>query len=108
MPKTAALILAAGKGTRMHSDKPKVLQTLLGEPMLACVLEALRPVFGEDVWIVAGHRADLVQAAFPQARFVLQKEQLGHGPRPAAGLARADRSGLQPSAGGQRRCALAF
>ena len=79
MPKTAALILAAGKGTRMHSDKPKVLQTLLGEPMLACVLEALRPVFGEDVWIVAGHRADLVQAAFPQARFVLQKEQLGTG-----------------------------
>jgi bifunctional UDP-N-acetylglucosamine pyrophosphorylase/glucosamine-1-phosphate N-acetyltransferase len=79
MPKTAALILAAGKGTRMHSDKPKVLQTLLGEPMLACVLEALRPVFGEDVWIVTGHRADLVRAAFPDARFVLQEEQLGTG-----------------------------
>ena len=71
MPKNAALILAAGKGTRMHSDRPKVLQTLLGEPMLACVIEALRPVFAEDVWIVAGHRAEMVQAAFPDARFVL-------------------------------------
>jgi N-acetylglucosamine-1-phosphate uridyltransferase (contains nucleotidyltransferase and I-patch acetyltransferase domains) len=76
MPKNAALILAAGKGTRMHSDRPKVLQTLLGEPMLACVIEALRPVFAEDVWIVAGHRAEMVQAAFPDARFVLQDSSL--------------------------------
>jgi len=79
MPKNAALILAAGKGTRMHSDRPKVLQTLLGAPMLACVTAALRPVFADDVWIVAGHRADMVQAAFPDARFVLQEEQLGTG-----------------------------
>ena len=79
MPKNAALILAAGKGTRMHSDRPKVLQTLLGEPMLACVVEALRPVFAEDIWIVAGHRAEMVQAAFPDARFVLQEQQLGTG-----------------------------
>ena len=38
MLQTAALILAAGKGTRMHSDKPNVLQTVLGEPMLRYVL----------------------------------------------------------------------
>ena len=79
MPKNAALVLAAGKGTRMHSDRPKVLQTLLGAPMLACVMEALRPIFAEDVWIVAGHRAELVEAAFPDARFVLQEQQLGTG-----------------------------
>lgn len=79
MPKNAALILAAGKGTRMHSDRPKVLQTLLGAPMLACVTEALRPVFADDVWIVAGHRAEMVRAAFPDARFVLQEQQLGTG-----------------------------
>lgn len=79
MPKNAALILAAGRGTRMHSDKPKVLQTLLGEPMLACVLEALRPVFGEEIWIVAGHKASMLEAAFPEARFVIQAEQLGTG-----------------------------
>ncbi|MDD4701954.1 MAG: bifunctional UDP-N-acetylglucosamine diphosphorylase/glucosamine-1-phosphate N-acetyltransferase GlmU [Desulfovibrio sp.] len=79
MPKNAALILAAGKGTRMHSDKPKVLQTMLGEPMLACVIEALRPVFAEDVWIVTGHRADMVQAAFPHMPHVFQEQQLGTG-----------------------------
>lgn len=79
MPKNAALILAAGKGTRMHSDKPKVLQTMLGEPMLACVLAALRPVFADDVWVVTGHRADMVQAAFPEVPHVLQEQQLGTG-----------------------------
>ena len=79
MPKNAALILAAGKGTRMHSDRPKVLQTILGEPMLACVRAALRPVFAEDVWMVVGHRAQMVEAAFPDARLVFQTEQLGTG-----------------------------
>ena len=42
-----ALILAAGKGTRMHSKKPKVLHTILGEPLLGHVAGALRPLFGE-------------------------------------------------------------
>ncbi len=79
MPKNAALVLAAGKGTRMHSDRPKVLQTLLGTPMLACVLQALRPIFADDIWVVAGHRAELVRAAFPEARFIVQEQQLGTG-----------------------------
>jgi bifunctional UDP-N-acetylglucosamine pyrophosphorylase/glucosamine-1-phosphate N-acetyltransferase len=76
-----ALILAAGKGTRMHSDTPKVLQSLLEEPMLAYVYKALAPVFGEAIWTVVGHRADMVRAAFPEheARFVLQERQLGTG-----------------------------
>lgn len=79
MSKSAALILAAGKGTRMHSDRPKVLQTLLGEPMLAYVREALTPIFGDDIFMVVGHRAEMVQTAFPHARFVHQVEQLGTG-----------------------------
>ncbi|MDR3320773.1 MAG: bifunctional UDP-N-acetylglucosamine diphosphorylase/glucosamine-1-phosphate N-acetyltransferase GlmU [Desulfovibrio sp.] len=79
MPKTAALVLAAGKGTRMHSDNPKVLQTLLGEYMLTYVLAALRPHFGEDIWIVAGHQARMLESAFPRGRFVFQAEQLGTG-----------------------------
>ena len=76
-----ALILAAGKGTRMHSRKPKVLHTILGEPLLGHVAEALRPLFGEAVWAVIGHEADMVRAAFAgrQLRFVEQKEQLGTG-----------------------------
>ena len=73
MLQTAALILAAGKGTRMHSDKPKVLQTVLGEPMLRYVLEAVRPVFDGRVLVVVGHQAGMVEAAFPDASFVHQE-----------------------------------
>ena len=81
MVNDAALILAAGKGTRMHSDKPKVLQTLLGEPMLRYVQDALRPLFGQRIWTVVGHQAQMVQAAFADddMRFVLQEQQLGTG-----------------------------
>lgn len=77
----AALILAAGKGARMHSHKPKVLQTLLGEPMLGYVLHSLRPIFGRNIWTVIGHQAEMVRAAFAgeDMRFVLQDEQLGTG-----------------------------
>lgn len=80
-----ALILAAGKGTRMHSPKPKVLQTLLGEPLLAHVLAAVRPLFGDAVWAVIGHEAAMVRSAFAESsglgpiRFVEQTEQLGTG-----------------------------
>ncbi len=75
----SALVLAAGKGTRMHSDRPKVLHTLLGEPMLWYVLEAVRTLAGQGAYTVIGHGADLVRKQFPDERFILQKEQLGTG-----------------------------
>lgn len=79
--KTGALVLAAGKGTRMHSDKPKVLQRLLEEPMLAYVLRAAEPLFGDRLWTVIGHGAEQIRAAFPdrEGRFILQERQLGTG-----------------------------
>ncbi|WP_316898668.1 bifunctional UDP-N-acetylglucosamine diphosphorylase/glucosamine-1-phosphate N-acetyltransferase GlmU [Pseudodesulfovibrio indicus] len=79
--KTTALVLAAGKGTRMHSAKAKVLQTLLNEPMLFYVYEALSPMMQERILTVVGHDADGVRAAFPSMadRFVVQEEQLGTG-----------------------------
>lgn len=84
MPHDAALILAAGKGTRMRSPRPKVLQELLAEPMLAYVLAALGPVFAgadgsEAVWAVVGHGADEVEAAFPGLAAIRQEQQLGTG-----------------------------
>ena len=81
MAKEAALILAAGKGTRMHSHKPKVLQTLLGEPMLRYVLEALRPLLDTDIWTVIGHQAPMVREALAREdmRYVEQAQQLGTG-----------------------------
>jgi bifunctional UDP-N-acetylglucosamine pyrophosphorylase / glucosamine-1-phosphate N-acetyltransferase len=77
---TIAVILAAGKGTRMHSDKPKVLQTLLGETMLGLVAGAVRTVAAQ-VLTVVGHGQDMVGKVHPElaAGFVLQEQQLGTG-----------------------------
>ena len=92
-----ALILAAGKGTRMHSKKPKVLHTILGEPLLGHVAGALRPLFGEAVWAVIGHEADMVRAAFAgrDLRLVEQKEQLGTGHALMVALPELKRAGMK-------------
>lgn len=82
MEKTiGAVVLAGGKGTRMHSEEPKVLRTLLGEPMLGYVLAALAPLFEDRVHVVVGHGADKVRAVCPAgaARFAIQEPQLGTG-----------------------------
>ncbi|HWR04437.1 MAG TPA: bifunctional UDP-N-acetylglucosamine diphosphorylase/glucosamine-1-phosphate N-acetyltransferase GlmU [Humidesulfovibrio sp.] len=77
---TIAVILAAGKGTRMHSDKPKALQTLLGETMLGCVAATAAQV-AASVLTVVGHGHELVRKAHPELAegFVLQAEQKGTG-----------------------------
>ncbi len=76
-----AAILAAGKGTRMHSQSPKVLQELLRAPMLDYVLKSASAVFGERVWTIIGHKAEEVRRVFTgrDSRFVVQAEQLGTG-----------------------------
>lgn len=76
-----ALVLAGGKGTRMHSDMPKVLKTLLGEPMLHYVYKALEPSFADRIFTIVGFGAEHVTKAFPDysERCILQKEQLGTG-----------------------------
>ena len=78
---TGAVVLAAGKGTRMYSNDPKVLRSLLGEPMLAYVLAGLEEVFAGRLHVVVGFGADAVREAFPayEGRFVLQARQLGTG-----------------------------
>jgi len=77
---TIAVILAAGKGTRMHSDKPKVLQTLLGESMLSYVAAAASSAAAQ-VLTVVGHGQDMVARAHPELvqGFVPQTEQKGTG-----------------------------
>ncbi len=79
---TGVLVLAAGKGTRMHSQRPKVLQELLEEPMLQYVYSALDKDFPGAVWTVIGHKSELVQEAFPErsdSAWILQEQQLGTG-----------------------------
>ncbi len=73
-----AIVLAAGKGTRMKSAQPKVLHELCGQPMLWWVLEALRGEGVEDVVVVTNPELD-PQVAALGVRTVVQQEQLGTG-----------------------------
>src|ERR687885_56184 len=75
-----AVILAAGKGTRMKSNRAKVLHTLCGVPMINYVIEATRPLVPEKLLVVVGHQADGVKAVLPEgAEAVFQREQRGTG-----------------------------
>ncbi len=75
------IILAAGQGTRMRSDLPKVLQPLAGRPLLSHVLDCSKALAADDICVVYGHGAEAVQAAFANEslRWALQAEQLGTG-----------------------------
>ena len=74
------MVLAAGKGTRMKSNRAKVLHTLCGVPMVNYVIEAIRPLSPQRLLVVVGHQAELVEAVLPEdAESVLQREQLGTG-----------------------------
>ncbi|SDK41996.1 bifunctional UDP-N-acetylglucosamine diphosphorylase/glucosamine-1-phosphate N-acetyltransferase GlmU [Microbulbifer yueqingensis] len=75
------VILAAGKGTRMRSDLPKVLHPIGGTPMLGRVIETAQQLGDVEITVVVGHGAELVRARFADSgvRFVEQTEQLGTG-----------------------------
>ena len=79
----SVIILAAGKGTRMESDLPKVLHHLAGAPMLLHVMKSSATLEPEQLVIIAGHGADAVGAVARDysetAQVVLQSEQLGTG-----------------------------
>ncbi|MBM3603694.1 MAG: bifunctional UDP-N-acetylglucosamine diphosphorylase/glucosamine-1-phosphate N-acetyltransferase GlmU [Alphaproteobacteria bacterium] len=79
----AVVILAAGQGSRMQSDLPKVLHRLAGVPLVAHALAAARSLEPEQVVVVTGHGSAAVARAVagldPEAATVLQAEQLGTG-----------------------------
>jgi bifunctional UDP-N-acetylglucosamine pyrophosphorylase/glucosamine-1-phosphate N-acetyltransferase len=76
----AVVVLAAGKGTRMKSDLPKVLHPVLGRTSLDWVLDAARPLAPAHVVTVVGHGADEVRASLdPNVQTVVQEQQLGTG-----------------------------
>jgi len=75
-------ILAAGKGTRMKSDLPKVLHLAAGEPLIAHVLRVADALNPETITVVVGHLADAVKSGLAKRtglRFALQEPQLGTG-----------------------------
>ena len=78
---TTVIILAAGKGTRMRSNLPKVLQPLAGRPLLRHVIETAKKLNAKNIITIYGHGGDKVKQAFEQenVQWVEQAEQLGTG-----------------------------
>lgn len=78
---TSVIILAAGKGTRMRSSLPKVLQPLAGRPLLGHVIETAKKLQADKIIAIYGHGGPLVQNEFAQeqVQWVEQAEQLGTG-----------------------------
>ena len=81
LPELAAIVLAAGKSTRMKSNLAKVLHPIMGKPMLAYVLDTLKELGLASTTVVVGHQAEAVQARFADypVEFVIQEPQLGTG-----------------------------
>jgi bifunctional UDP-N-acetylglucosamine pyrophosphorylase/glucosamine-1-phosphate N-acetyltransferase/UDP-N-acetylglucosamine pyrophosphorylase len=80
--KVAAVILAAGLGTRMKSDKAKVLHTILGRAMVLYVVETAQKIAGENIVVVIGYQAQQVRQIVSdccKTQFALQEQQLGTG-----------------------------
>lgn len=88
-----AIILAAGEGTRMKSEKPKVVHEVLGRPMVYYSIEAAKEAGCDSVCVIVGYRAEEVEKSIADTyeklgqteemkqvvRYALQKEQLGTG-----------------------------
>jgi len=78
--KVTAVLLAAGQGTRMRSDLPKVLHPLAGKPMLWHTLQALGQATNEKPVVIVGHGADQVRSFVSESAIcVTQESQLGTG-----------------------------
>src|SRR5688572_30412751 len=78
--RVTAILLAAGQGTRMKSDLPKVLHPIAGQPMIWHALEAIKQATTEKPVVVVGHGADEVTSYLgDSAHAVLQEPQLGTG-----------------------------
>jgi bifunctional UDP-N-acetylglucosamine pyrophosphorylase/glucosamine-1-phosphate N-acetyltransferase len=90
------VILAAGKGTRMHSSQPKVLHPLAGRPLLRHVVDTARALHADQIVVVYGHGGEQVRLAFDDEGlvFVLQDPQLGtgHAVQQAAPVLKSERT----------------
>ncbi|MDG2956054.1 bifunctional UDP-N-acetylglucosamine diphosphorylase/glucosamine-1-phosphate N-acetyltransferase GlmU [Bisgaard Taxon 10/6] len=81
MSKLSVVILAAGKGTRMYSDLPKVLHKVAGKPMVKHVIDTAKQLSADQIHLIYGHGADLLKErlADEPVNWVFQAEQLGTG-----------------------------
>ena len=76
-----AIILAAGKGTRMKSNKPKVLHELASKPMVNHVIDTCKEISCKTISVVYGYQPDMMRKALEKEKltWIYQKEQLGTG-----------------------------
>ncbi|MEY4643020.1 MAG: UDP-N-acetylglucosamine diphosphorylase/glucosamine-phosphate N-acetyltransferase [Pseudomonadota bacterium] len=81
MQKIDVVVLAAGKGTRMYSAKPKVLHELAGRSLVQHTIDTAKALQASGIHVVIGHEADLLRQALAsqQVNFALQAQQLGTG-----------------------------
>lgn len=81
MTKLSVVILAAGKGTRMYSDLPKVLHPIAGKPMVKHVIDTAKQLNAEQIHLIYGHGGELLQQRLhaEPVNWVKQTEQLGTG-----------------------------
>ncbi|VTU06258.1 bifunctional N-acetylglucosamine-1-phosphate uridyltransferase/glucosamine-1-phosphate acetyltransferase [Actinobacillus indolicus] len=81
MTQLSVVILAAGKGTRMYSDLPKVLHPIAGKPMVKHVIDTAKQLSAKQIHLIYGHGGDLLQQRLSSepVNWVLQAEQLGTG-----------------------------
>lgn len=77
--KLKALILAAGKGTRMKSDLPKVIHKVNGIPMVKKILNELEVLGTEENILILGHKKEVVLEELGEVKYVVQEQQLGTG-----------------------------
>lgn len=80
--RVAVIILAAGKGTRMKSERAKVLHSVAGKPMILYIIDVAVRIAGNDVVVVIGTQAEQVRklvSAHADVEFVVQASQLGTG-----------------------------
>lgn len=78
MERTYAVVLAAGKGTRMKSDLPKVLHPVCGKPMVEHITDLLRDLQMNEIVTVVGHKSEMVQEQLGESvTYAHQSEQLG-------------------------------
>lgn len=88
----AGIILAAGRGTRMRSELPKVLHTICGRPMISYTLENLRNAGLKTVVPVVGYKKELVlKEISKECNFAIQEKTLGTGDATSKGLDKIDR-----------------
>ena len=77
MANISAIILAAGKGTRMKSKKPKILHHVAGKPMIRCIIDQLKKFKLDKIVIVVGDKESMHDHDDPRIKYVIQKAKLG-------------------------------